>query len=196
MPHSDRAALDGFIAELRRVWTMAGPPSYQDFEKLSISVKGPAEGGDLWLPRSTTQEILSGRRRHPPKWRWVIRFITVLRVAAAEAGVDPDRIGTLAEWKQKHEAASALESFGQNLIMEDSHDVAVAYGVNVDFQKLWDYCNVLRDEGLSYPDCLEQLTFLLFLKMADEQAKPPLTGRRLFRMGWTGNLWYGWMETA
>jgi len=173
MPHSDRAALDGFIAELRRVWTMAGPPSYQDFEKLSIRVKGPAEGGDLWLSRSTTQVILSGRRRHPPKWRWVIRFITVLRVAAAEAGLDPDRIGTLAEWKQKHEAASALESFGQNLVMEDSHDVAVAYGVNVDFQKLWDYCNVLRDEGLSYLDCLEQLTILLFLKMADEQAKPP-----------------------
>ena len=40
-------------------------------------------------------------------------------------------------------------------------------------QKLWSYCNVLRDDGLSYQDYLEQLTFLLFLKMADEQAKPP-----------------------
>lgn len=40
-------------------------------------------------------------------------------------------------------------------------------------QKLWNYCNVLRDDGLSYQDYLEQLTFLLFLKMADEQAKPP-----------------------
>ena len=36
-------------------------------------------------------------------------------------------------------------------------------------QKLWNYCNVLRDDGLSYGDYLEQLTFLLFLKMADEQ---------------------------
>ena len=34
--------------------------------------------------------------------------------------------------------------------------------------KLWSYCNVLRDDGLSYQDYLEQLTFLLFLKMADE----------------------------
>ena len=34
-------------------------------------------------------------------------------------------------------------------------------------QKLWSYCNVLRDDGLSYQDYLEQLTFLLFLKMAD-----------------------------
>jgi hypothetical protein len=41
-------------------------------------------------------------------------------------------------------------------------------------QKLWSYCNVLRDDGLSYQDYLEQLTFLLFLKMADERAR--LTG--------------------
>ncbi len=39
--------------------------------------------------------------------------------------------------------------------------------------KLWSYCNVLRDDGLSYQDYLEQLTFLLFLKMSDEQSKPP-----------------------
>jgi hypothetical protein len=36
-------------------------------------------------------------------------------------------------------------------------------------QKLWSYCNVLRDDGLSYGDYIEQLTYLLFLKMADEQ---------------------------
>ena len=38
-------------------------------------------------------------------------------------------------------------------------------------QKLWNYCNVLRDDGLSYQDYIEQLTFLLFLKMADEQTQ-------------------------
>src|SRR5215207_10119600 len=36
-------------------------------------------------------------------------------------------------------------------------------------QRLWNYCNVLRDDGLSYGDYLEQLTYLLFLKMAEEQ---------------------------
>ncbi|HZH98163.1 MAG TPA: type I restriction-modification system subunit M N-terminal domain-containing protein, partial [Fimbriimonadaceae bacterium] len=36
-------------------------------------------------------------------------------------------------------------------------------------QKLWHFCNVLRDDGLSYPDYCEQLTYLLFLKMAHEQ---------------------------
>src|SRR5713226_2289716 len=40
-------------------------------------------------------------------------------------------------------------------------------------QKLWNYCNVLRDDGLSYGDYVEQLTYLLFLKMAYEQTQPP-----------------------
>ncbi len=40
-------------------------------------------------------------------------------------------------------------------------------------QKLWNYCNVLRDEGMSYGDYVEQLTYLLFLKMADERSSPP-----------------------
>jgi len=40
-------------------------------------------------------------------------------------------------------------------------------------QKVWNYCTVLRDDGVSYGDYVEQLTYLLFLKMADEQTKPP-----------------------
>jgi len=39
-------------------------------------------------------------------------------------------------------------------------------------QKLWNYCNILRDDGLSYGDYVEQLTFLLFLKI-EEQSQPP-----------------------
>ena len=42
-------------------------------------------------------------------------------------------------------------------------------------QKLWNYCNVLRDAGLSYGDYLEQLTFLIFLKMMHERSRPPYT---------------------
>ncbi len=40
-------------------------------------------------------------------------------------------------------------------------------------QKLWNYCSILRDDGLSYGDYVEQLTFLLFLKMGDEQSRAP-----------------------
>ncbi len=40
-------------------------------------------------------------------------------------------------------------------------------------QRLWNYCNVLRDDGVSYGDYVEQLTYLLFLKMVDEGTKPP-----------------------
>jgi type I restriction enzyme M protein len=36
-------------------------------------------------------------------------------------------------------------------------------------QKFWNFCSVLRDDGVSYGDYVEQLTYLLFLKMADEQ---------------------------
>ena len=39
--------------------------------------------------------------------------------------------------------------------------------------KVWGMCNPLRDDGLSYGDYLEQLTYLIFLKMSDEYSKPP-----------------------
>ena len=50
--------------------------------------------------------------------------------------------------------------------------------------KLWNYCSILRDDGLSYGDYVEQLTFLLFLKMADELARPPFSASQGF--GGTG----------
>ncbi|WP_187263772.1 class I SAM-dependent DNA methyltransferase [Pontibacter beigongshangensis] len=39
--------------------------------------------------------------------------------------------------------------------------------------KVWAFCNTLRDDGVGYGDYLEQLTYLLFLKMADEYTRPP-----------------------
>ncbi len=39
-------------------------------------------------------------------------------------------------------------------------------------QKLWNYCDVLRGAGLSYGDYLEQLTYLIFLKMMHERTHP------------------------
>jgi len=42
-------------------------------------------------------------------------------------------------------------------------------------QRLWSFCNVLKDDGVSYSDYVEQLTFLLFLKMEEEATRE--TGR-------------------
>ena len=39
--------------------------------------------------------------------------------------------------------------------------------------KVWGMCNPLRDDGVSYGDYLEQLTYLIFLKMSFEYSLPP-----------------------
>ena len=39
--------------------------------------------------------------------------------------------------------------------------------------KVWSMCNPLRDDGVSYGDYLEQLTYLIFLKMSHEYSRPP-----------------------
>ena len=39
--------------------------------------------------------------------------------------------------------------------------------------KVWSFCTTLRDDGVGYGDYLEQITYLIFLKMASEYAKPP-----------------------
>ena len=45
--------------------------------------------------------------------------------------------------------------------------------------KLWSYCNVLRDDGVSTIEYTEQLTYLLFLKMAQEREIRPLRPERI-----------------
>ena len=45
--------------------------------------------------------------------------------------------------------------------------------------KAWNFAHVLRDDGLSYMAYTEQITFLLFLKMADEQTRPPYNRTRI-----------------
>src|SRR5262245_20330365 len=36
-------------------------------------------------------------------------------------------------------------------------------------EKLWGFCHTLRHDGIDYGDYIEQITYLLFLKMADER---------------------------
>ena len=37
-------------------------------------------------------------------------------------------------------------------------------------QKLWGFCHTLRHDGIDYGDYIEQITYLLFIKMADERS--------------------------
>jgi type I restriction enzyme M protein len=39
-------------------------------------------------------------------------------------------------------------------------------------QKVWQYAHVLKDDGLAFMDYTEQITYLMFLKMAWEESKP------------------------
>lgn len=45
--------------------------------------------------------------------------------------------------------------------------------------KLWSYCNVLRDDGVGVIEYTEQLTYLLFLKMAHERATRVLNPQQI-----------------
>jgi Domain of unknown function (DUF5753) len=101
------SALESFIASLNRAWSVAGQPSYAELGRLSRQLQGQLQPSGLQvepLAASTAHEILSGQRCRPPRWRWVASFVTVLRAAAAKGGVNPDIIGSLEEWKARHEA--------------------------------------------------------------------------------------------
>src|SRR3954465_5896790 len=56
--------------------------------------------------------------------------------------------------------------------------------------KAWNFAHVLRDDGLSYMAYTEQITFLLFLKMADEQTKLPYNKPAIIpaKYGWQSLL--------
>lgn len=47
--------------------------------------------------------------------------------------------------------------------------------------KVWSFCTTLRDDGVGYGDYLEQLTYLIFLKMADEYRRPPISAMSVSR---------------
>ena len=55
-------------------------------------------------------------------------------------------------------------------------------------QKLWNFCNVLRDDGVSTLAYVEQLTYLLFLKMADERERAGLPTVVPAELGWQSLL--------
>jgi hypothetical protein len=100
--------LDAFIEDLNRVRKAAGPPSYGRLERISrrLENEGATVSGVrvITLAKSTANDILTGVRRDRPKWVWVASFWAVLRLVAEQGGMDPGRLGSLAEWRRKYEA--------------------------------------------------------------------------------------------
>ncbi len=50
--------------------------------------------------------------------------------------------------------------------------------------RVWNYAHVLRDEGVGYGDYVEQLTYLIFLKMSSERAESGQAGESLAAERW------------
>ena len=82
---------------------------------------------------------------------------------------------------------------GQTALVK-GHDMEYLYGrkesssMNTQsiVSKVWSFCHVLRDAGVSYGGYLEQLTYLIFLKMADEYSKPPYSREWAFLLNTVG----------
>jgi hypothetical protein len=99
------AAVNTFINELRAAFERAGPPTYARLEELSERCHDPNPAAGprvLVLAHSTTHGILTRKHGRLPGWPWVNSLIYVLRVAAAENGLDPETIGTTTEWHAKY----------------------------------------------------------------------------------------------
>lgn len=113
-----QAALKAFTASLHRALIAAGKPSLHDLEDLSDKMLSRRVAGEprlVLLAKSTSHGILQDQRTHPPKWPWVLTFVTVLREAARDAGTDPERIGSVTEWKERHEALCAAEQSARQM---------------------------------------------------------------------------------
>ena len=59
--------------------------------------------------------------------------------------------------------------------------------------KVWNYAHVLRDQGISYGDYVEQITFLLFLKM-DQERNDLLNEASISRPSGAGAKWHRFRE--
>lgn len=106
---STQDVVDAFIAGLKDAWAVAAPPSYAAVERLAQEIRSrparPAGGPVIPLPAATVHDLLTRPRRRLPRWEMTASLLVVLREVAAARGEDPDRIGTLEQWKKRHEAA-------------------------------------------------------------------------------------------
>lgn len=116
------SAMEGFIAQLNMAFQAAGGPTYAELERVSerLRARGGAGRVDV-LTRSTTNEILNGRRLRPPRWQRVQSLLIVLRTIARNNEIPTAPIGTDAEWKRRHEAVCAAEAEARRSVSVGRH---------------------------------------------------------------------------
>jgi Domain of unknown function (DUF5753) len=102
-----QAPIDEFIARLNELRSILGV-SYKKIEERSARMEGRPIAGAMKvtrLPASTLQYALATGCQLP-RWGLVAPYVVVMRALAEEAGEDLARIGSLEEWKARHEAAA------------------------------------------------------------------------------------------
>lgn len=96
MEGGQASAAQRFMDDLRQLRQLAGRPSYSTLERLS----------DHRLRRATMSDVLNGNRVNLPDWRFVADFVSACRAAGTENGLDPNGLGTLADWKRHWDSAA------------------------------------------------------------------------------------------
>ncbi|QXJ21373.1 hypothetical protein AGRA3207_002221 [Actinomadura graeca] len=103
--------IDGFLATLDAARAVAAPSSYAAIEDCAEAIRRrprrPAGGPVIPLRSSTVHDLFTKPRRQLPRWEMSLSLVIVFREMTARRGLDPDAtVGTVAEWKQRHEAAT------------------------------------------------------------------------------------------
>lgn len=129
-------------------------------ENGSLAENGRGSGHGLRPGHATIPEAqraaLPQPRATPWEWKW-----------------DGIRCGLKGRVRRRHGCEAVTVETSSDRFPANGPDEPMSNHSQQIVQKLWNYCNVLRDDGLSYGDYVEQLTFLLFLKMAHERTQPP-----------------------
>ncbi|WP_328709466.1 hypothetical protein [Microbispora hainanensis] len=98
------AACRAFLAQLNTLHEQAGSPTMSELEKLSGGTGNNGHQPRL-LTRSTTHDILRGKRKKVPSWPWVASFVTACHAAAEQTGLPTETMGTLTDWHARWRAA-------------------------------------------------------------------------------------------
>lgn len=116
MPDDGYMTLERLLAYLNQALRTAGHPSYFQLEQVSGQLVQDSRGTEIKpivLTHSNTQQILTGQRKSVPKWIWLLSYVVTLQAVAKSAGIPPEGIGTIEEWKRRHDAACAAEPAGK-----------------------------------------------------------------------------------